>query len=158
MDFNLSQEGTTGAGDAQKQEDKRGDGDGVYANFDGGENDDEDTGPPDDEFQRGDPPIGVNLSWWGDKISDSVDDDRGNAGGGDPVESRCQTIESDDDTDGCEDAGDWGPDARLGLECRTGERTGGRVGSEAGSDSVCDADGDQFLVGVNLIVVDASEC
>lgn len=87
-----------------------------------------------------------------------MNDDCGNAGGGDPVESRCQAVESDDDTDGCKNTSDWCPDTGLGFECRTREGTGSRVGSEARSNSVCDADGDQFLVGVNRIAVNASKC
>ena len=48
-----------------------------------------------------------------------MDDYCRNGGGGDPIESRGQAIESDDDTDGGEDTSDRGPDARLGFECRT---------------------------------------
>lgn len=63
MDLDLPQERTTRAGDTQEQEDKRSNDDGVYAVFNGGEDDDEDTGPPNYEFQGRDSPIGVNLSW-----------------------------------------------------------------------------------------------
>ena len=63
MNLDLSQEGATRAGDAEEEEDKGSDHDGVYTDFDGGEDDDEDAGPPDDEFEGRDLPIGVNLSW-----------------------------------------------------------------------------------------------
>ena len=71
-----------------------------------------------------------------------MDDDCGNGGGGDPVESICQAIEGDDDTDASEDTSEWGPDTRLGFECRTREGAGSRIGTEAGSDSVSDTDSD----------------
>lgn len=63
MDPDFAQEGATGAGDAEKEVDERGNDNGVYADFYGGEDDDEDTGPPYDEFQRRDSPISVNLGW-----------------------------------------------------------------------------------------------
>lgn len=50
-----------------------------------------------------------------------MDDDRGNAGGGNPVESGCQAIESNNNADGGEDTRDWRPDTRLGFECRARE-------------------------------------
>lgn len=117
MYLDLAQEGAARAGDAQKEKDKGSDYDGVYTDLDGGENDDEDTSPPDDELQWGDSPVGINLSWGSYKISNGVDDDRGNAGGGDPVERVRQAIESDNDTDGGEDPSDRGPDTGLGFEC-----------------------------------------
>ena len=82
-------------------------------------------------------------------------DDCGKASSGDPEESVRQAIESDNNTNGGEDTSNRGPDTRLGFERRTREGTGGRVGTEARSDGVGDTDGDQFLVGVNLITVNA---
>ena len=157
MYLDFTEERATGAGDAQKEEGEGSDDDGVYTDFDGGENDDEDTGQPNNKFQRGDSPIGVNLSRGSYEIGNGVNDDCGKASAGDPEESVRQAIESDDDTYGGEDASDGGPDTRLGLECRTREGTSGRVGTEAGSDGVGDTDGDQLLVGVNLITVSTSE-
>ena len=115
MYLNLAQERAARVGDAQKEEDKRSNDDGVYTDFDRCEDDGEDTGPPDDEFQGRDSPVGVNLRWGGYEISDGVDDDCGNASGGDPVESVRKAIESDNDTDGGEDTSDWGSDTRLGF-------------------------------------------
>lgn len=86
-----------------------------------------------------------------------MNDDCGKAGGGDPVERVCQTIESDDDTDSCENTSDRGPDTRLGFECRTREGTGGGIGIEARPDSISNTDGNQFLIGVDLVTVDTSK-
>ena len=86
-----------------------------------------------------------------------MNDDCGKASVGDPEESVRQAVESDNNTDGGEDASDRGPDTRLGFECRTREGTGCRVGTEARSNGVGDTDGDKLLVGVNLIIVDAPE-
>jgi len=155
--FDLAEERASGAGDAQKEEDEGSDDDGVYTDFDGGEDNDEDTGQPNEKFQRRDSPIGVNLRWGSYEIGDGVNDDCGKASGGDPVESVRQAIESDNDTDGGEDTSDRGPDTGLGFECRTREGTSSRVGTETCSDSVGDTDGDQLLVGVDLITVDASK-
>ena len=71
-----------------------------------------------------------------------MDDDCGEACGGDPVESVGQAIESDDDADGGKYTGDWSPDTRLGFKCRTREGAGSGVGTEAGSDGICDTYGD----------------
>ena len=115
----LAQECAARAGDTQKEENEGSDDDGVYTDFNGGEDDYEDTGPPDYEFQRGNSPICVNLGWGSHEISDGVNDDCGKGGGGDPEESVCQAVESDNDTDASEDTGEWGSDTRLGFECRT---------------------------------------
>ena len=157
MYFDLAEEGATGAGDAQKEEDEGSDDDSVDTDFDGGEDNDEDTGQPNDKFQRRDSPISVNLRWGSYEIGDGVNDDCGKTGVGDPVESVRQAIESDNDADGGEDTSDWGPDTRLGFECRTREGTSSGVGSETRSYSVGDTDGNQLLVGVDLITVDASK-
>lgn len=142
MYLDLAQERAARAGDAQKEEDKGSNNDGVYTDFDGGEDDDEDTGQPDREFQRRDSPVGVYLRRGSHEISDGVDDDCGKAGSGDPVKSVRQTVESDNDTDGGEYTSDRGPDTRLGFERRTGEGTGSGVCTEARSDGICDTDGD----------------
>ena len=157
MHLDLAQERAARAGDAQKEEDKGSNDGGIYTNFDGGEDDDKNTGQPDNKFQRRGSPVGVNLGRGSYEISDSVNDDCGKAGGGDPVERVRQAIESDDDTDGSENTSDRGPDTGLGFECRTREGTGGRIGTEARSDSVGNTDGNQFLIGVNLIIVDTSK-
>lgn len=157
MYLDLAQEGAARAGYAQKEEDKGSDDDGVYTDLDGGENDDEDTGPPDDAFQRGDSPEGINLGWGSYEISDGVDDDCRKGWSGDPEESVCQAIESDNDTDGGEDTSERGPDTRLGFECRAGEGTGSGVGTEARPDGVGDTDSNQLLVGVDLVSVDTSK-
>lgn len=68
-----------------------------------------------------------------------------------------QTVECDDDDDGGQDAGSGGTDARLGLECRARERARGGVCAEYGTDGVGHTDGDQLLVGVDLVPVDPSE-
>ena len=154
MYLDLTQERAARAGDAQKEEDEGSDDDGVYADFDGGEDDDEHTGQPDDEFQRSGPPVGVNLGRGSYEISDGVNDDCGKGGGGDPEESVGQAIESDNDADGGEDTSERGPDTRLGFECRPRKGAGGRIGTEAGSDSVGDTNSDQLLVGIDLITVD----
>ena len=141
MYLNLAQERATRAGDAQKEKDKGRDDDGVYTDFDGGEDDGEDTGAPDDEFQRRDSPVGVNLRRRGYEISDGVDDNCGKGSGGDPVESVRQAIESNDYANAGEDTSEWSPDTGFGFECRTREGTGSGIGTEARSDSVGDTDG-----------------
>lgn len=119
MYLDLAQEGSARAGDAQKEEDEGSDDDSVYTDLDSGEDDYKDAGPPDDEFQRSDSPICINLRRRSDKIGDGVDDDCGKASGGDPEESIRQAVESNDDANGGEDTGERGPDTRLGFECRT---------------------------------------
>ena len=90
--LDLAQEPAARASDAQEEEDKGSDDNGVYTDFDGGENDDEDTGQPDHEFQGGGSPEGINLSWGGYEVSDGVDDDCGKGRGGDPEESVRQAV------------------------------------------------------------------
>ena len=46
-----------------------------------------------------------------------MNDDRGNASGGDPVESGGKAIERNNDAESGEDSSDWSPDPRLGFEC-----------------------------------------
>lgn len=45
-----------------------------------------------------------------------MDDDSGDTGGGDPVEGGGEAIESDEDTDGGEDAGERSANTTLSLE------------------------------------------
>lgn len=54
-----------------------------------------------------------------DEVSDGVDDDSGEAGGGNPVEGGGEAVEGDDDTDGGEDACERSANTTLGL--RRGE-------------------------------------
>jgi hypothetical protein len=74
--LDLAQECAARASDAQKEEEEGGNHDGIYTDFDGGEDDDEDAGPPDDTFDRRDSPIGVNLGRGRDEIGDGVNNDR----------------------------------------------------------------------------------
>lgn len=76
MHLDLSQECTARASDSQEEEEEGGTHDGIYTDFDGGEDDDEDTGPPDDKFDRRDSPIGVDLGRGSDKINNGVNNDR----------------------------------------------------------------------------------
>lgn len=62
----------------------------------------------------------------------------------------------------------WGEDAmRTGtnetgfkayLQCATRERTGGGVGTEARTDCVCNSNGDQFLVRIDLVSINTTKC
>ena len=72
--------------DADEEEGEGGaDGD-VDAVLDGREDGDEDRGEPDDELERRDAPVGVDLRGRGDEVGDGVDDDRGERRRRDPVE------------------------------------------------------------------------
>lgn len=55
------------------------------------------------------------MAWLRDEVSDGVDDDGGDTGGGNPVEGGGETIESDENTDGGENAGERSTDTTLGL-------------------------------------------
>lgn len=62
-----------------------------------------------------------------------------------------------DDTDSGPPTSGRSSDSRLGLEGRSRKRSGGRVGREERSDRVGDSDGDELLVGVDLVPVEPTE-
>lgn len=62
-----------------------------------------------------------------------------------------------DDTDSGPPTGGRRSDSRLGLEGRTREGSSGRVGREERTDRVGDSDGDELLVGVDLVPVEPTE-
>ena len=74
-----------------------------------------------------------------------------------PEESRCQTVEGDNDDDCSEDTSRGSTNTGLRLESRTRERTGGGVSRENSADKVSNTDGDEFLVGVNFVAIDTAE-
>lgn len=91
------------------------------------------------------------------QVSNGVHDDRGETGGGDPVESIGQTVESDDDYDGRDDTSGRCAHTGLGFEGGAREGSSCRVGAEARADGVSDTNGDELLVWVDLVPVEATE-
>lgn len=86
-----------------------------------------------------------------------MDDDRRETSRRNPEERGGQAVESDDDYDRGEDAGSGSAHARFGLQSRTREGTGSGVCTENSADSVCDTDGDEFLIRVDLVAVHTTE-
>ena len=77
--------------DADEEEGERRADRGVDAVLDSREDGDEDRGEPDDELERRDAPVGVDLRGRGDEVGDGVDDDRRECSRWDPEECGSKT-------------------------------------------------------------------
>jgi hypothetical protein len=75
----------------------------------------------------------------------------------DPEEGLGQPVERDEDDDSGYYSRGGRTHSTFGLDGGTGKRSGGGIGIETGPDGVGHADGDEFLVRVDLVVVDAAE-
>lgn len=175
MHLNSSKERSSGLGDADEKQDDGSQDRSVNAELDRVEDRNEDACKPDEEFQRRDEPEGVHLGWRRDEIGDGVNDDGGKTGEGDIEESVGETVQGDDDDDSGDPTSCRGSHTALGLEGRAREGTGSGQCGEEGSDRVRHSDGceelsvlmlkkkrtsrrtNQFLVGVDLVTVDATE-
>lgn len=155
--LNSSKERSSGLGDADEKQDDGSQDRSVNAELDRVEDRNEDACKPDEEFQRRDEPEGVHLGWRRDEIGDGVNDDGGKTGEGDIEESVGETVQGDDDDDSGDPTSCRGSHTALGLEGRAREGTGSGQCGEEGSDRVRHSDGNQFLVGVDLVTVDATE-
>ena len=76
---------------------------------------------------------------------------------GNPVEGTAERVDGDENEDTGEPTSQGSAHTRLGLDGGTRERTGSSVGTEARADKVGDTDGDELLVGVDLVVVETTE-
>lgn len=92
-----------------------------------------------------------------DEIRYGMDDDSGEASGRDPEEGRGQSIESHDNDYSSKDTRCWGSNTRLGLQGGTGKRASGGICAEARTDGVCNTNGNEFLVGIDFVIVQTSK-
>ena len=86
-----------------------------------------------------------------------MDNDGRETTGGDPEEGIGETVEGDNDDNGCDNSSNGSADTRLGLEGGAGEGASGWVGSKDRANSVGDTNGDGLLIRVNLVTVETAE-
>ena len=87
-----------------------------------------------------------------------MDDDSRKTSSGDPIESRSQTVESNNDNDSSDDPSRWSAYTGSGFQSRSREGACGRIRAEARTDRVGDPDCNQLLVGVDFVSIDTAEC
>lgn len=158
VERDTAEEVPAGVRDAHEEQRERRADRGVDTVLDCREHGDEYRSEPDDELEGGHAPEGEHLAGRGDEIGDGVDDDGGETRARDPEEGGGEAVERDDNDDGSEDTRSRGTDTGLRLERGAGEGAGGGVGTEDRADGIRDTDGDELLVGVDLVAVQTTEC
>jgi hypothetical protein len=93
----------------------------------------------------------------GHKVTNSVNNYGGKSSIGNVVKGIRKSIEGEQDDNASDDTSGWSPDARLGLESSSREGASCWVGVEEGTNEVGHTDGNDFLVGNNLVIVQTSE-
>lgn len=86
-----------------------------------------------------------------------MDDDTSKACVRDVEEDSSKGVESKQDDNCSDDTSEGSSDTSLGLDGSSGERSSGGVSSEEGTEKVADTNRDEFLRGVDNIVVDTAE-
>jgi hypothetical protein len=86
-----------------------------------------------------------------------MDDDTSKTCVGNVEEDSSKGIESKQDDNSSDDTSEGSSDTSLGLDGSSGERSSGGVGSKEGTEKVANTNGDEFLGGVDNIVVDTAE-
>lgn len=138
--FDASKELSSGFGNTDQEQEDRSQNGSVNAEFDRGEDRDENACSPDEKLQWRDEPEGVNLARGCDEIGDGVDDNGGKAGKWDEEESIRETVEGDDDDDSGDPTCCRSSDTALGFESGAREGTSSGDGGEERSDSVRHSD------------------
>lgn len=156
-DTDNTEEATTGLEETE-DDDSSGHGDGgVDTVLNGAEDGDEYTSEKDDDLNGGDAPELVDNLGRSDDISDSVDDDTGKTCVRDVEEDSSKGVESKQDDNSSNDTSEGSSDTSLGLDGSSGERSSSGVSSKEGTEKVADTNGDEFLRGVDNVVVDTTE-
>ena len=86
-----------------------------------------------------------------------MDDDRRKACSWNPKECGSKTVKSNDHDYSRQNSSRRCPYSRFRFEGSAGERSSSRIGSEARSNGVCNTDSHEFLVGIDLVAIQASE-
>ncbi|KAI3489073.1 hypothetical protein L1887_46831 [Cichorium endivia] len=148
---------TAGAGNADEQQRKRSSHRHVHTRLGAREDGGNHCTHKDDQLERVDQPELVRHRERHHQVRYGVDDDGRQNRVGDPVECAAERVDGDEHQDTGEPTGKRGAHARLGLDGRSRKRTRSRISAEARTDEVGDADGNELLVGVDLVVVEAAE-
>jgi hypothetical protein len=130
---------------------------GVDTVLDRAEDGNKNTGEEDDNLDGRDAPELVDDLGRSDDISDSVDDDTGKTCIRDVEEDGSKGVESKQDDNSSNDTSEGSSDTSLGLDGSSGERSSSGVSSKEGTEKVADTNGDEFLRGVDNVVVDTTE-
>lgn len=153
LDSHTPEEVTFGSGNTKKQEDDRRGKRPVNTRLDGVENGPNNGTDEDHVFNRGNPPEAIRVLGRSDEVGDGVNNQGRKSRVGDPVESRGDSVQGNNNDDTSGETRSRGSHTSLRLEGRSRERTGRRVGREKSTNGVVDTDGDQLLVGVDLVTV-----
>ena len=97
------------------------------------------------------------LRWGRNEIQYCMDNDSREASSRYPEEGRSQSIEGHNNDYGGENTCGWGSNTRLGLQGRTGKRASGGICTEARADSVCNTNGNEFLIGIDFVAIYSPE-
>ena len=123
----------------------------------GGENSEKDTDDEDCTVDWCDPEEVERHFVGGNQVADSMDDDGTQGGLGDVVEGRGEAVDGQKHTCASEHTGKGRLDTALGLEGSSREGSCCWVRVEERSHQVGHSDGDELLIWVDLVVVDAAE-
>jgi len=82
-----------------------------------------------------------------------MNNDSGETGIWDPIEGIRETVKSHDDDNCGDDASQWRTDTRFRFQCGPREGTSGWISTKTRSNSVCYADGNELLVGIDFIAI-----
>ena len=97
------------------------------------------------------------LRWGRNEIQYCMNNDSREASSRYPEEGRSQSIESHNNDYSGDNAACWASNTRLSVQGRTGKRASGGICTEAGADSVCNANSNKFLTGINFVAVHSPE-
>lgn len=157
IDADASEDRALSLGQAEEEEGGGG-GDGeVDAVLDVGEEGEEDTGKENKHLERRYFPELVDNVGRGNEINDSVDNEAGQGGHGNVEEDLGQGVESQEDDDGSEDTGERSANTSLRLDGGTGKGSSCGVSTEEGTQEISEAHSDQFLRGIDNVVVDSAK-
>lgn len=157
VDLGLSEETSTGLGEAEEDDGSRRSHGSVDTVLNVGEDGNKDTQEEDGDLNWGHLPELVDSAWWGDQVSDGVNDDRSQCTRRNVKEDGSQSIQGEEDENGSKDTSERSPDTGLGLDGSSREGSSGWVGTKEGTEDVGETNGNKLLGWVDGVVVDSTE-
>lgn len=157
VDLDPSKEFTLGFYQAEQENTQGESNGGIDSVFDSRKDGNEDTNKEDDNLDWRDFPELVDNVWGGNKIANGVDDNGRERRVGDVEENSRKGIDGKEDDHSSEDTTERSSNSSLGGDSSTGERTSNWVSTEEWAKHIGGTNGDEFLRGVNGVVVDTTE-